>query len=39
MPIIYIANEAGYENPSKFSNAFKSYTQMIPSEYRYSQLI
>ncbi|MBU5438587.1 AraC family transcriptional regulator [Tissierella sp. MSJ-40] len=39
MPIIYIANEVGYENPSKFSNAFKSYTQMTPSEYRYSQLI
>lgn len=34
MPIILIANEVGYENPSKFSSVFKSYMDMTPSEYR-----
>ncbi|MBU5256289.1 helix-turn-helix domain-containing protein [Tissierella praeacuta] len=34
IPIICIANKIGYENPSKFSNAFKSYTNMTPTEYR-----
>lgn len=34
MPIICIASEVGYENPSKFSSVFKSYMNMTPSEYR-----
>ena len=29
-----IANEIGYENPSKFSEAFKSYFEILPREYR-----
>jgi len=35
IPIIEIANEVGYENPSKFSSVFKSYMKMTPSEYRF----
>lgn len=34
MQIICIANKVGYENPSKFSSVFKSYTGMTPSKYR-----
>ena len=34
MPVICIANQIGYENPSKFANAFKSCTGITPSEYR-----
>ena len=32
--ILEIANEIGYENPSKFSEAFKSYFEILPREYR-----
>lgn len=38
MQIICIANKVGYENPSKFSSVFKSYTGMTPSEYRNRKL-
>lgn len=34
MSILEIANEIGYENPSKFSNAFKGYNNMNPLKYR-----
>ena len=34
MSILEIANEIGYENPSKFSNAFKSYNNINPLKYR-----
>lgn len=34
MSIISIANEVGYENPSKFSSVFKAYMNVTPSEYR-----
>ncbi len=29
-----IANETGYENPSKFSEAFKNYFGVLPNKYR-----
>ncbi|EJO5348669.1 helix-turn-helix transcriptional regulator [Clostridium botulinum] len=34
MSILDIANEVGYENPSKFSNAFKDYNNINPLKYR-----
>ncbi len=34
MSIIEIANEVGYENPSKFANLFKRYNNITPSKYR-----
>ncbi|CAM2994430.1 response regulator transcription factor [Hathewaya histolytica] len=34
MSILEIANEVGYENPSKFSNVFKSYKNLNPLQYR-----
>ncbi|NFA60318.1 AraC family transcriptional regulator [Clostridium sporogenes] len=34
MSILEIANEIGYENPSKFSKAFKSYNNINPLKYR-----
>lgn len=34
LPIIDIAFKLGYENPSKFSSAFKRITLQTPSEYR-----
>lgn len=34
--ITQIANRIGYENPSKFSDAFKKNMGMLPSEYRKS---
>jgi len=32
--IIEIANEIGYENPSKFSEAFKKYFGILPNKFR-----
>ena len=29
-----IANETGYKNPSKFSEAFKNYFGVLPNKYR-----
>ena len=34
MPIAEIAHEVGYENQSKFTQAFKSVTGALPKEYR-----
>lgn len=34
--ILEIANECGYENPSKFASLFKKYYQMSPLKYRKS---
>lgn len=34
LPIIDIAQKVGYENPSKFSTAFKNITGYTPTEYR-----
>lgn len=34
MSIIEIANEVGYENPSKFANLFKRYNNITPLKYR-----
>ncbi len=34
MSILEIANEIGYENPSKFSNLFKGYNNITPLKYR-----
>ncbi|GAU75843.1 AraC family transcriptional regulator [Fusibacter sp. 3D3] len=34
LSILQIANEVGYENPSKFAQLFKVYNQMTPLEYR-----
>lgn len=34
MTVIQIANEIGYENPSKFSNVFKQYNDITPLKYR-----
>lgn len=34
MSIIEIANEIGYENPSKFAGVFKTYNNMTPLKYR-----
>lgn len=36
MSIIDIANELGYDNPSKFSSVFKSYNNITPLKYRNS---
>lgn len=38
IPIIEIANEIGYSNPSKYSAAFYQYTSMTPQQYRKSHL-
>ncbi len=32
--ILHISNEIGYENPSKFSRAFKKYYGILPSKYK-----
>lgn len=32
--ILEIANEIGYENPSKFSQSFKKYLGILPRQYR-----
>ena len=34
MSILEIVNEVGYENPSKFANLFKVYTNMTPLKFR-----
>lgn len=34
MPIIDIAQNTGYENPSKYASTFKSFTGFTPSQYR-----
>ncbi|MCD3350573.1 helix-turn-helix transcriptional regulator [Clostridium botulinum D/C] len=34
MSIIEIANEIGYENPSKFASLFRSYNNITPLKYR-----
>ncbi|CDI48974.1 transcriptional regulatory protein [Clostridium tetani 12124569] len=34
MSVLEIANEIGYENPSKFANAFKEYNNVTPLKYR-----
>ncbi|MBU5485211.1 AraC family transcriptional regulator [Clostridium sp. MSJ-11] len=34
LSIIEIANEIGYENPSKFANLFKRYNNITPLKYR-----
>lgn len=34
MAVIEIANEIGYENPSKFSDSFKQYNHITPLKYR-----
>lgn len=38
IPIIDIANQMGYSNPSKFSAAFYQYMKMTPLQYRKSNL-
>jgi AraC-like DNA-binding protein len=37
LSILEIANEIGYENPSKFSNMFKRYNETTPLKYRKSK--
>ena len=32
--ILEVANEIGYENPSKFSQSFKKYLGILPRKYR-----
>ncbi|RXI38528.1 AraC family transcriptional regulator [Clostridium tetani] len=34
MSVLQIANEIGYENPSKFANTFKEYNNVTPLKYR-----
>nr|WP_291580573.1 AraC family transcriptional regulator [Clostridium sp. UBA6640] len=34
MSVLEIANEVGYENPSKFASVFKQYNKMTPLKYR-----
>lgn len=34
MSVLEIANEVGYENPSKFASAFKQYNKINPLKYR-----
>lgn len=34
MPVLEVANEVGYQNPSKFSSSFKQYHQITPLKYR-----
>nr|WP_125152646.1 AraC family transcriptional regulator [Clostridium rectalis] len=34
MSILEVANEIGYENPSKFASAFKKYNKITPFKYR-----
>ena len=36
LTILQIANEVGYENPSKFAQLFKQYNQVTPLKYRNS---
>ncbi|QZY57421.1 helix-turn-helix domain-containing protein [Crassaminicella profunda] len=37
LSILEIANEIGYENPSKFANVFKRYNDITPLKYRKSK--
>lgn len=37
LPVIDIANQIGYSNPSKYSAAFSQYMKMTPQQYRKSQ--
>ncbi|MCT4606000.1 MAG: AraC family transcriptional regulator [Marinisporobacter sp.] len=37
LSILEIANEIGYENPSKFANIFKRYNEITPLKYRKSR--
>lgn len=38
LPIIDIANQVGYSNPSKYSSAFYQYMMLTPQQYRKSNI-